>query len=177
MRVVLKPHPDTPCPAISEFDCEVERAGGRLTLCWHLTGDVGRIELPEPRASGRGEDLWKTTCFEAFVKPAGGSAYTELNASPSGRWASYQFDDYRAGMIDAEAVTPGPLDLGGSDRRLMLKTTFEGLPAEADWLLNVTAVIETTDGEKSYWALAHAPGKPDFHHNDGFVLDLPAERS
>ena len=33
--------------------------------------------------------------------------------------------------------------------------------------------IEEQDGRKSYWALAHPPGKPDFHHPDCFVLDLP----
>ena len=27
-------------------------------------------------------------------------------------------------------------------------------------------------GGISYWALAHPPGKPDFHHADGFALEL-----
>jgi hypothetical protein len=35
-------------------------------------------------------------------------------------------------------------------------------------------VIEETNGRKSYWALAHPPGKPDFHHSDCFALGLPA---
>jgi len=38
----------------------------------------------------------------------------------------------------------------------------------------VSAVIEESDGTRSYWALAHPPGKPDFHHADGFALELPA---
>ena len=33
--------------------------------------------------------------------------------------------------------------------------------------------IEETDGTLSYWALAHPSPKPDFHHPDGFVLELP----
>ncbi len=40
--------------------------------------------------------------------------------------------------------------------------------------LNLTAVIEETDGTKSYWALAHPSGKPDFHHRDCFALQLEA---
>src|SRR3546814_3736372 len=32
--------------------------------------------------------------------------------------------------------------------------------------LALSAVIEELDGTKSYWALAHPPGKPDFHHPD-----------
>jgi hypothetical protein len=40
--------------------------------------------------------------------------------------------------------------------------------------LALSAVIETLDGAKSYWALAHPPGKPDFHHADCFAIELPA---
>ena len=38
-----------------------------------------------------------------------------------------------------------------------------------------SAVLENKSGHKSYWALAHPTDKPDFHHPDGFVLDLPPE--
>ena len=48
------------------------------------------------------------------------------------------------------------------------------LPANDEpWQLALTAVIEETNGVKSYWALKHAPGKPDFHAADGFVVELP----
>ena len=45
---------------------------------------------------------------------------------------------------------------------------------KADWQIGVSAVIEETDGPKSYWALAHPPGDPDFHHPDCFALEFPA---
>ena len=45
--------------------------------------------------------------------------------------------------------------------------------ANASWRLGLSAVIEDTSGGKSYWALAHPPGKPDFHHADCFALELP----
>ena len=48
------------------------------------------------------------------------------------------------------------------------------LPAQAPWQLNLTTIVEEANGRKSYWALAHPPGKADFHHDDGFVLSLPA---
>ena len=38
--------------------------------------------------------------------------------------------------------------------------------------LGLSAVIEEVNGRKSYWALAHPVGKPDFHHNDCFTLEL-----
>jgi hypothetical protein len=49
------------------------------------------------------------------------------------------------------------------------------LPAGASWRIGLSAVIEEADGTISYWALAHPPGEPDFHHADCFALELPAE--
>jgi len=40
--------------------------------------------------------------------------------------------------------------------------------------LALAAVIEAEDGALSYWALRHPPGRPDFHHADGFALVLEA---
>jgi hypothetical protein len=37
----------------------------------------------------------------------------------------------------------------------------------------LAAVIEETSGRRSFWALAHPPGKPDFHHADCFTLEVP----
>ena len=48
-----------------------------------------------------------------------------------------------------------------------------GLAREGlDLKLALTAVVEDGSGRLSYWALRHAPGKPDFHHPDGFVLEF-----
>jgi hypothetical protein len=48
-----------------------------------------------------------------------------------------------------------------------------GLTDEWAWQTGLSAVVETKDGGISYWALAHPPGKPDFHHPDSFALTLP----
>jgi hypothetical protein len=40
--------------------------------------------------------------------------------------------------------------------------------------VGLSAVIEEVDGSKSYWALRHPPGQPDFHHRDCFALRLEA---
>jgi hypothetical protein len=50
-------------------------------------------------------------------------------------------------------------------------------PSRADGrplLAGLSAIIEEADGTRSYWALAHPPGEPDFHHPDCFALELPA---
>jgi hypothetical protein len=36
----------------------------------------------------------------------------------------------------------------------------------------MAAVIEDDAGGLSYWGLRHAPGKPDFHHPNGFALEV-----
>ena len=48
------------------------------------------------------------------------------------------------------------------------------VPCETDLAIGLAAVIEETSGTLSYWALRHAPGKPDFHHPDAFALALDA---
>ena len=43
--------------------------------------------------------------------------------------------------------------------------------------IGLSAVVEsadTVDGERSYWALRHATGAPDFHRRDGFIVELSA---
>jgi hypothetical protein len=46
------------------------------------------------------------------------------------------------------------------------------LGPDASWRLGLSALIDDTGGARSYWALAHAPGKPDFHHAASFALDF-----
>ena len=36
----------------------------------------------------------------------------------------------------------------------------------------LAAVIEENDGRLAYWALRHASDNPDFHHPEGFTLEL-----
>ena len=61
--------------------------------------------------------------------------------------------------------------------RRLVQSVFVDVSAlnAAGWgAIALSAVIETRDGAKSYWALKHPPGKPDFHHPDCFALKLPA---
>ena len=112
--------------------------------------------------------MWRTTCFEAFL--AADEAYREFNFSPSTEWASYIFDGYRTGMREApELAVPDPLEIGVGSAEL--EVSFERPPDVRR--MGLSAVIETTDGAMSYWALAHPSDKPDFHHPDSFVLELP----
>jgi len=165
---ILQPHPDTRDTPATGVAVHVERDGMLLWLRFVVEGDVDRIAWPVEARRGRADDLWRHTCFEAFVATDDG--YVEYNLSPSSRWASYRFDGPRAGMRAADEVaTVEALD-GASDL-VALEARIE-LPHGAR-RLGLSAVIETVDGDMSYWALSHPSAQPDFHHPDSFVLDLP----
>lgn len=77
-------------------------------------------------------------------------------------------------LIDAP-----PIDVEAGDDVLELTVAFDVsevamLGPNETWELGLSAVIEETDGTKSYWALRHPPGPTDFHHADCFALELAA---
>jgi hypothetical protein len=169
MRKWLALHPDFPSVAATAIAVDLARDGAVLSLSYTVEGALDRVLWPEPMASARTDELWMHTCFEAFVQPVGEAGYTELNLSPSGRWASYQFDGHRAGMRNAAAVP----DLSWRSPTLAARIELNDI-ADLDWRLSLTAVIEAVDGSKSFWALEHPAGPPDFHNADCFVARLPA---
>jgi len=170
MRQALTPHPQTPCDAVTSLEVEVERAGELLRLRYRLEGELSRLAIPPPAAPVRADELWRHTCFEAFVKPAGSAAYVEYNFAPALSWAAYAFDGYRDGMREADAA-PAELDMRHEAGVCELTAAIPAPSAGAS--LALTAVIEETSGRIAYWSLAHPPGRPDFHHPASFVLELP----
>lgn len=118
------------------------------------------------------DELWKSTCFEMFFAQSG-DAYIELNLSPSGAFAAYHFDHYRTGMKTVD-MPPPAIDLAHMGDKLVIAAHLseDDLPWGAMGQVGISAVIEERSGAKSYWALAHPDGKPDFHHRDCFALTL-----
>jgi hypothetical protein len=178
--IALACYPTTPTDAVRGIDVCVERAqSGALVFRYVLRAEMLHVRVPPLARAARADGLWKHTCFEAFIAPAGASdSYYELNFSPSRQWAIYSFEAYRHGMSPVDAMAPPALALRHFDDRLELDATLgltdlEEFQAARTLKLAVTAVVEDDSGTLSYWALKHAPGKPDFHHPDGFVLELP----
>jgi hypothetical protein len=175
MREVLRLHPDFRCPARIEVDA-ARPAPGRLALRYALIGEIGAFAVPPLATPARADGLWRRTCFEAFLAAGPGEGYLEFNFSPSSQWAAYAFGAYRAGMGPAELPAPPLIEVATRPDRLELRASVDlaGLvPPGSPWRLGLCAVIEAADGALSYWALAHPPGCPDFHHPSAFILDLP----
>lgn len=179
MRLALKLHPDCTCASVRRLEVEVARPRrGSLTLHFLLTGAIGDLRIPPAAAPAFEDELWKHTCFEAFLRAPASAPYYEFNFAPSLRWAAYGFSGYRSGMRPIRQLSRLQLEARSGDDWLELRASLEldllpDLPADAPWRLGVSAVIEEKSGSKSYWALAHPPGSPDFHHQDCFAHQLP----
>jgi hypothetical protein len=177
MRRALKLHPHSRCTAAARIEVEVARPRpGGLDLCYVVTGRIGDLRMPTVTAPTRTDGLWRHTCFEAFVRASPDAVYYELNFAPSTQWAAYRFGGYRSGMgVASEVGAPRfEVESGEEGYRLRVSLDLDRLPGDSPWQLGLSAVIEETGGRTSYWALAHPPGKADFHHPDCFALELPA---
>ena len=178
MQFTLVPHPTTP-PAIAALKlwANVDHAAKlgpvATTNIWFGIGAAAsRFLIPEPVDPKRADDLWKTTCFEVFLRPAGADAYREWNFSPAGNWAAYDFSGRREGMARAEVGSPPYVRMEDNFTWWAVGATI-ATDAAQQWQLGLSAVLEEQDGSKSYWALAHPPGDaPDFHHPDCFAAQL-----
>jgi hypothetical protein len=174
----LKPHPDSRSLAVRHIEVQTARPQpDRLVLSYIVTGAMSDILMPPAAAATRSDDLWQHTCFEAFVRASSDTEYYEFNFAPSTQWAAYRFSGYRSGkrVVDEIEVPLIEVQSGPASCTLRASLNLDRLPAlvrAASWQFGLSAMIEDTSGSKSYWALAHAPGKPDFHHADNFTYEL-----
>lgn len=167
-------HPRTPAKAVRGIDVVAAgMADAGIGLAFALEGDLSALCIPDLQPSRRAHDLWRHTCFEAFVMAAEGPGYREFNFSPSGEWAIHAFRGYREG--GEVEIEPGPgITVRRTGDRLQLDAEIPRalLPPGHLLRLGLSAVIEDTAGVLSYWALRHPRGRPDFHHADAFALQL-----
>ena len=167
-------HPRTPSRDIDAIDVRVESAtDGILALTFVLQADLATLRIPAERPRRRVDELWRHTCFEAFLMAGDGPGYREYNFSPSGEWAAYAFRNYRQAEAAADESAP-VIRVHRSAQHLALEAevSLELPPVHRSIRLGLSAVVEAVDGGLSYWALRHPPGKPDFHHTDAFALQL-----
>lgn len=148
--------------------------GGRLWLRYYVECELEKLELPAPSDPVRTDGLWNSTCFELFVR-GDGDAYFEFNFAPSSRWAAYRFAAYRNGAEDWLTDAPEIYD-DASESSFAVEVALR-LPNGASEI-GLSAIVHEVGGVKSYWAVRHPPGEPDFHHRDCFALKLsPPERA
>jgi hypothetical protein len=176
MQFDLVPHPATPPSEPLKLWALVDYAGafGSSATCniWFGIGaPLDRFAVSPSDHPTRRDELWKTTCFEAFVQGEGENAYREYNFAPSGDWTAYDFSARREGMGEAELANPPYIRLEDNLTWWTLGATF-AIEVGRQWRLGLSAVIEESDGTKSYWALVHDGQTPDFHDPACFTARL-----
>jgi hypothetical protein len=173
----LSCHPATPAGHIESIEtcCEIS-AEGSLWLRYHVETTGGMLKTAAEQVPLRADDLWRTTCFEAFLITGDEPDYAEFNFSPATSWAAYQFASYRAGRTDLALVNAPEINVDCSDSHFALEATVQ-LPQQfvrGQVSIGLSVVAEEMDGTKSYWAFDHRKAEPDFHDREGFILQLEA---
>lgn len=178
-RFALIPFPANDLPKI-QIRGEIERIRNRLSIHYSVTGKIDSILLPSiSYLPSRKHDLWKATCFEFFIAFKDQPRYWEFNLSPSSAWNVYAMDAYRQVNMREETRFPQlPFEFVNTDGELSLDVSVDLspiLPRDSILQIGITAIIQTGDGNETYWALSH-PGAPtaqaDFHLRESFVIEL-----
>lgn len=177
IRRSLELHRDFTCRPATAIEAEVDLSpSGLLRFGYRVTGDLDLLHLPPAAPPERRDNLWQTTCFEAFIQPGEGDGYYEFNLSPSTAWATYHFTSPRQDMRDALEISAPRIETmetaAGFQLGAEVDLPLDKFPIGRPWRVALTAVIEDIDGAKSYWALAHPPGAAEFHSPGGRVLEL-----
>jgi hypothetical protein len=178
----LKCHPSRRPETVRTIQVLVRRSpSAELQMTFRLEGDIPRIWVPSPGEPRIATQLWRHTCFEAFIAVERQPAYHEFNFSPSGEWAAYAFCGYRNGGPLANEMMRPDIAVRSTGSRLELDTlvrldSLSAIHPRASLRIGLSAVIEASDG-LSYWALRHPADKPDFHDADGFALLLEPDQA
>ena len=174
------PHPAAPPSPGVEVLASAALDGRGLVLRWSVRA-APHLVATAPRAArpGRRDRLWEHTCCEAFVARADGEAYLEVNIAPSEDWALWAFDGYRAGMRAAAGEAPR-LRVLRMPRELRVDAIVDPLAVQGflgvpPYVVGLSAVVEEQDGRRSYFALAHAGERPDFHARASWISEVYAE--
>lgn len=180
----------TPIPNIS-ITGEISFQNNIITLHYSLVGKLEDILLASKSLDpSRKNELWSRTCFEFFLAIKDQPQYWEFNMSPSGDWNVYHMDAYRRiGFREETSLQRLPFEfrnarVAQSSQRQHSRNESGMCTLDAVVDLNpilqpnqfldigITAVIQTTDGDETYWALAHPAPKADFHLRESFILGL-----
>jgi hypothetical protein len=178
----LRCHNSAPCQDVHGIHVTARRTSYELELGFFLEGNISRICLTSRNGRQGLDELWRHTCFEAFIALEGQAAYHEFNFAPSREWRVYGFRAYRDREPLAGVSAWPAIAVNVTDERLELcarifLNELSTIHSRSVLRLGLSAVIESQKGLFSYWALHHPGDKPDFHHPGAFALRLEPPES
>ena len=171
----LMPYQASDSPKI-DITGQIERIENRLSIRYVVTGETDFTLLPKPAEFPvRKHELWRTTCFEFFIAIKNQPRYWEFNMSPSGNWNVYAMDAYRqVNMREELAFMQLPFEFQKTNKEIFLDISLNLNPIlqPGDALeIGITTVVQTTNGNETYWALAHPGQHADFHLRESFLIE------
>jgi hypothetical protein len=154
---------------------DIQIIDGKIDLKFEWSDPKEQLELPDDLELERADELWKHTCFEAFLQPEGSNRYYEINISTSGAWNVYEFQDYRRPQPPIATEKANLLSFHLEENAF--EAFFDFQDSSHVWRCSLTAVIELKDKKKHYFALEHFGDRPDFHLAESFKLRRVAHES
>ncbi len=147
-----------------------------VNVVYHINGATEHVKFNSTNAHpSRKNELWRTTCFELFLKVPTRAEYWEVNLAPSRDWNVYRFTDYRSTLQPELLITDISITTEVAQSRLASLSATLPLPLPVvgqQLIIGISSVIEDTAGNLYYFALQHSGVKPDFHDPAGFVLSF-----
>lgn len=173
--IFLRPFRNGTGPAV-KIACGIARQCNTLVARCSLLAPLSELAIPSPASTpARKDELWKGTCFEFFLAEKGLAPYWEFNLSPAGDWNVYHFSGYRKGMQEENAFAALPFAVQRKSGSLLLIAEIdldEILRPDGLLQIGISAVIESKEGELTYWSLTHSGSQPDFHRREAFILEV-----
>jgi|SRR5688572_27306977 len=170
----LIPFSETNVPDIS-IQGKILRQNNVLIIHYMLHGKTEDIFLPSPSINPtRREELWTTTCLEFFLAVKDSPEYWEFNFSPSGDWNIFRMDAYRQIGFKEETLiqhlsfkVQKDIDVFALNAGIDLDPIVRpGQVLE----VGIAAIIQSRNGNETYWALHHPGPQADFHSRGSFTI-------
>ena len=152
---------------------------GMLKVVYELSGDLDEVLLSKPLLNpARKMGLWESTCFEMFIKNAHDEQYLEFNVTSEYNWNVFNFPHKGARIKEFQGISN--IGISGEITKdsfcLNYSIPLDKLPPKlwstGNMKIGLSSVVETKEGDLSYWALSHPDKKPNFHHQESFTYDL-----
>lgn len=159
-----------------KIDVELNQNDESLFVSFRINEGLPLIDLGSstPKKE-RIVKLWEKTCFEFFLKNEKNS-YVEFNFSPNFEWNCFYFEKKGDPLKEWERMDRPTTEilLSLNDYFLVAELRKELFPKgffdqKSKLEIALTSVIKNKKGELSYWALAHADARPNFHDFRSFV--------
>ncbi len=141
---------------------------------------AAKLDWPtwQTKQVGFSDYLWEETCLECFIKGSSvtdeadysknAAAYVEINASPDGRYALYQFDSYR----NPSTLPPAPLYHIDKQERVGIHWANESLqcPSTDNSLFTKSSLASTlTRYERCFGILLNPLPKQQYAFNNTII--------